>query len=148
MYCLTVGMYHSETNGSEWTKQQNEWSRSSLHRFNAHFVLDWCYHKVLGLCQCCHHLVLWSFQFIVPSCMVLKDLYCSQVLMYSVDPLIIHILVSFTSFNISWYCWLWQHKLSKDPLQSFTCVFMLQEYHIPNFFHFLHDALSQGCMGN
>jgi hypothetical protein len=40
---------------------------------------------------------------------------------------LIHILVSFTSFSISWHCWLWQHKLSKDPLHSFSCVFMLQE---------------------
>lgn len=86
MYCVSVGMYHSETNGAEWTKQQNEWSRSSPHRSIAHYVLDWCYHKVLGLCQSCHHLVIWSFQFIVPSFMVLKDWFCSQVLIYSVDP--------------------------------------------------------------
>lgn len=87
MYSVSVGMYHSETNRSEWTNQLNEWLWSSLHRSITHFVLDWWYHKVLGLCQSFHHLVIWSFQFIVPSFMVLNDLFCSQVLMYSVNPL-------------------------------------------------------------
>jgi hypothetical protein len=40
---------------------------------------------------------------------------------------IIHTLVSFTGSSISWYCWLWQHKLSKNPLQSFSYVLILQE---------------------
>ena len=40
---------------------------------------------------------------------------------------IIHILVSFTGSSIICYCWLWQYKLSKDPLQSFSYVFILKK---------------------
>jgi hypothetical protein len=58
-----------------------------------------------------------------------------------------HILVSFVGSSSSWYCWLRQHKFSKDPLQSFSYVIHFTRIAHSKFFPLLTWCTKSGVYG-